>query len=88
MPRSRPSLCITCGLGAGPSNSLNRLEDGRVCPTCSERLLDLLPPPFPGYTHGSDPRWSKREAADEVRGAEHPRAHAEKKARRRKRGSK
>ncbi|MEO6710934.1 MAG: hypothetical protein ABI054_11035 [Planctomycetota bacterium] len=51
MPAPRPSLCITCGLDAGPSNHLNRMEDGRTCPTCCERLLASLPPPFPGFVH-------------------------------------
>ncbi|HTF90419.1 MAG TPA: hypothetical protein VK843_18525 [Planctomycetota bacterium] len=51
MPAPRPSLCITCGLDAGPSNHLNRMEDGRTCPTCRERLLASLPPPFPGFAH-------------------------------------
>lgn len=40
--------CITCGLGAGEAPRLNRLENGAVCPTCRDRLLDLLPPIFPG----------------------------------------
>lgn len=51
MSAPRPSLCITCGLDAGPVLSLNRTEDGRACPSCAERLLDLLPPPFPGFGH-------------------------------------
>jgi hypothetical protein len=27
------------------------LEDGRACPTCRDRLLDALPPLFPGFAH-------------------------------------
>ena len=51
MPLSRPSLCITCGLSVGLATHLNRMEDGSACPTCRDRLLDVLPPPFPGFGH-------------------------------------
>jgi hypothetical protein len=51
MAAPRPSLCITCGLPAASDQPLNRLEDGRACPTCRDRLLDSLPPPFPGFGH-------------------------------------
>jgi hypothetical protein len=44
-------LCITCGLDAAAGTSMNRLPDGRVCPTCAERLLETLPPLFPGFGH-------------------------------------
>ena len=30
---------------------MNRLADGRACPTCAERLLETLPPLFPGFGH-------------------------------------
>ncbi len=40
--------CITCGLATGEAPRLNRLDNGAVCPTCRDRLLDLLPPLFPG----------------------------------------
>lgn len=65
MSVSRPSLCITCGQDAA-SGTLNRLEDGRVCPTCSERLLDLLPPLFPGFGLLSESRFTRRRAANAI----------------------
>lgn len=42
-----PPICIHCGLSAGSPPRLNRLEDGRLCPACAERLLDALPPLLP-----------------------------------------
>jgi hypothetical protein len=45
---SAPTLCIHCGLSAGNPPRLNRLEDGRVCPACADRLLMSLPPVLPG----------------------------------------
>lgn len=44
---SAPTLCIHCGLSAGNPPRLNRLEDGRVCPACADRLLMSLPPVLP-----------------------------------------
>lgn len=41
------TLCIHCGLSAGNPPRLNRLEDGRVCPACADRLLMSLPPVLP-----------------------------------------
>ena len=60
MAVTRPSLCITCGLPAASVHSFNRLEDGEVCPTCRDRLLDALPPPFPGFGHMLDQASEKR----------------------------
>jgi len=48
---SAPTLCIHCGLSAGNPPRLNRLEDGRVCPACADRLLMSLPPVLPGSAH-------------------------------------
>jgi hypothetical protein len=42
-----PSICITCGEEASETR-LNRLEDGRVCPACRDRLLHQLAPLLPG----------------------------------------
>lgn len=42
---------MTCGLDASPAVRMNRLEDGRACPACLERLLDDLPPLLPGFGH-------------------------------------
>ena len=60
MPPRRPSLCITCGLDAGSGRTLNRMNDGRACPTCADRLLDMLPPVFPGFGHLLEPRTTGR----------------------------
>lgn len=51
MDPKRPT-CITCGLPAGELPGLNRLENGAGCPTCRDRLLELLPPIFPGGEGG------------------------------------
>lgn len=45
MPRD--PVCISCGCPTGPGPRLNRLADGRTCPTCRDRLLDTLPPILP-----------------------------------------
>jgi DNA-directed RNA polymerase subunit RPC12/RpoP len=41
-------VCFTCGLEVGEPYQLNRLANGRVCPTCRDRVLDSLPPVLPG----------------------------------------
>ena len=43
---SGETLCFQCGLPAGEMR-LNHLPNGKVCPTCRDRLLDSLPAPFP-----------------------------------------
>ena len=43
----RPPVCIACGQVVGPKPRLNRLPDGRPCPTCCDRLLESLPPLLP-----------------------------------------
>lgn len=47
MPESAHPVCFTCGLSAGETIQFNRLPNGQVCPTCRERLLDLIPPCLP-----------------------------------------
>ncbi|HEX6862502.1 MAG TPA: hypothetical protein VF414_06800 [Thermoanaerobaculia bacterium] len=44
---ARDPVCIACSQPTGPGPRLNRLPDGRVCPSCRERLLDTLPPILP-----------------------------------------
>lgn len=44
---AREPVCIGCGQATGPRPRLNRLPDGRCCPTCQDRLLDELPPVLP-----------------------------------------
>jgi len=43
-------VCITCGESVGEPYRLNRLQDGRICPTCRDRVLAALPPIFPRRT--------------------------------------
>ena len=40
-------VCFTCGESVGEPYRLNRLEDGRICPSCRDRVLAALPPIFP-----------------------------------------
>lgn len=49
---SKDPTCFTCGLPAGDLPRLNRLDNGAVCPTCRDRLLEMLPPLFPGGEPG------------------------------------
>jgi hypothetical protein len=60
---SAPTLCIHCGLSAGHPPRLNRLEDGRVCPACADRLLMSLPPALPGSAQLED---AEDESEDEL----------------------
>ena len=40
------TTCMRCG---GPAEALNRLENGRRCPSCRDRHLAMTPPILPGY---------------------------------------
>lgn len=42
-------ICFTCGEPAGSPPRMNRLEDGRGCPACMERVQEALPPALPGF---------------------------------------
>jgi hypothetical protein len=44
---ARQPVCIACGKATGPKAKLNRLPDGRPCPSCAERILDRLPALLP-----------------------------------------
>lgn len=44
---AREPVCIACGSPTGPLPRLNHLPDGRVCPSCRDRLLDSLPGALP-----------------------------------------
>jgi hypothetical protein len=44
---TNPAVCFTCGLPTGDPLRLNHLPSGQVCTACRDRLLDLLPAPFP-----------------------------------------
>jgi hypothetical protein len=44
---AREPVCIGCGQPTGPLPRLNRLPNGRACPTCQDRLLATLPPLLP-----------------------------------------
>lgn len=54
MPESTAPICITCGLSASELTRLNRLSDGRPCPTCRERVLRAVPPALPGFSQSSE----------------------------------
>jgi hypothetical protein len=41
------TVCFTCGLPLGEPLRLNRLENGQLCPSCRDRVLDLLPSILP-----------------------------------------
>lgn len=62
---AREPVCFACGCPTGPLPRLNRLLDGRVCPTCRERLLDSLPPVLPAGRDGAPER--EEEWAEERR---------------------
>jgi len=50
---ARAPICFQCGQPAEASGGrLNRLDDGRPCPTCSERLMASLRPLLPGWSEG------------------------------------
>ena len=41
------TVCFTCGMPVGEPLRLNRLDNGQLCPTCKDRVLDLLPSILP-----------------------------------------
>jgi hypothetical protein len=49
------TICFTCGEPVGEPYRLNRLEDGKICPTCCERVLQALPPIFPSREETAEP---------------------------------
>ena len=58
----RDPVCIACGQATGPAPRLNRLPDGRTCPTCRDRLLETLPPVLPSRsTELSFEEWAEEE---------------------------
>jgi DNA-directed RNA polymerase subunit RPC12/RpoP len=50
--RDTPPICFECGNEVRLSNHWNRLPDGAMCPTCRDRMLDMVLPPLP--RQGSD----------------------------------
>ncbi len=40
-------ICFACGQLVGEPHRLNRLDNGQICPTCRDRVLDSLPPILP-----------------------------------------
>ncbi len=40
------TTCMMCG---GLAERLNRLENGKRCPSCRDRHLAMAPPVLPGY---------------------------------------
>ncbi len=55
--------CFTCGLALTDPPRLNHLSSGAVCPSCRDRLLEVLPSLLPG----GDPGLA-REAHPELEG--------------------
>ncbi|MBL8859008.1 MAG: hypothetical protein JNL28_10915 [Planctomycetes bacterium] len=47
MAQSSNPVCITCGLQTGDGTQLNRMQNGQICPTCRERVLDSIPSALP-----------------------------------------
>jgi len=47
MAQALDSICFYCGQGFSLS-AMNRIQGGRPCPVCTERLLAALPPLIPG----------------------------------------
>jgi hypothetical protein len=45
-PMAQP-VCFTCGMAVGEPHKLNRLDNGQICPTCRDRVLDSLPSILP-----------------------------------------
>jgi len=46
-------VCFTCGLPVSGPLRLNRMENGQICPTCRDRLLEALPPILPKRRRGA-----------------------------------
>ena len=59
-------VCFTCGQDAGEPPRLNRLESGKLCPACRERVLEALPPALPQ----EEPRPASEAPASGARTAE------------------
>lgn len=47
MAQALDSICFYCGQAFSLS-VMNRIQGGRPCPVCNERLLAALPPLIPG----------------------------------------
>jgi DNA-directed RNA polymerase subunit RPC12/RpoP len=47
-------ICIQCGQPTSTSERLNCLQDGRPCPSCSERLMASLRPLLPGWKEAEE----------------------------------
>jgi len=65
-------ICIHCGNTTEQEGRLNRLADGRVCPSCRDRLLDTLPPLLPNFDYEQESEPVEHLAADGEAGDEPP----------------
>lgn len=54
MTEADNAICFQCGQDAAQTRRLNRLDDGRPCPVCADRLLMLLPPVLPAESAAVD----------------------------------
>ncbi|MCC7015560.1 MAG: hypothetical protein IT454_23580 [Planctomycetes bacterium] len=55
MARPNTAICFHCGQDAESTLRLNRLPDGRPCPSCADRLLAALPPVLPAFREEPEP---------------------------------
>ena len=62
---ARPTVFIACGKPTGPRARLNKLPDGRPCPSCAARILDELPAILPAPSEELDfEEWGEGEATE------------------------
>lgn len=53
--------CIQCGQDVGEPPALNRLPDGRPCPSCVERMLEAVPAALPSRAPAPAPMEDEEE---------------------------
>lgn len=53
------TVCFTCGMPIGEPLRLNRLENGQLCPSCRDRVLDLLPSILPDLPRRREKEWEE-----------------------------
>lgn len=62
---ARNPVCIACGKPTGPRSKLNRLPDGKPCPSCAERMLNDLPALLPKPVQDLDfQEWEEGEPSE------------------------
>ena len=61
----RSPVCFACGQPTGPLPNLGRLPDGRVCPTCRDRLFATLPALLPAPVAEGSEEWAEGGEAED-----------------------